>query len=411
VAEGTGWASPSGDSPQAPAPAFPGYAANPTFASAPPPPGANTWAPPPKPGLVPLSPMTLGTILGASFRVLRRNPRPIFLVSLIVNAITALVSVLVSGNAVTSLTTAFTSLANGSSGSTAQLNGLIFADFAEFGSLALVYIGNTFLQGVVSLEVARGTIGEKLPLQSLLRRSRGRLLPLLGWSFAFVLAGFAFAVIVVLLIALVVGLAVASRGNGGAIAGAVLGSIVVALGGVTLAVWIGTKLSLVPSALLIEQLTLGKAIGRSWRLVKGYFWRILGIQLLVAVIISVASSIVETPVGVLGGLFIETTHPTGVSAAAAADAFRQLTYITGVVDAVIRAITTIVASSAAALLYIDLRIRKEGLDLGLIQYMDARQAGVTGAPDPFMVPVASAATPPPPPPMAPSAPPSSQPFA
>jgi hypothetical protein len=353
--------------------------------------------------------MTLGTILGASFRVLRRNPRPIFLVSLIVNAITALVSVLVSGNAVTTLTTAFTNLANGSDASTAQLNGLIFADFAEFGAAALVYVGNTFLQGIVSLEVARGTIGEKLPLRALLRRSRNRLLPLLGWSVAFVLGIFVFAVIVVLLIALVVGLAVASGGGGGAVAGAVLGSIAIALGGVTLGVWIGTKLSLVPSALIIEQLTLGKAIGRSWRLVKGYFWRILGIQLLVAVIVSIASSIVETPVGILGGLFLETTHPTGVSAADARDAIRQLSYITGVVDAVVRAITTIVASSAAALLYIDLRIRKEGLDLGLIQYMDARQAGILGTPDPYLVPVASSATPPPPP--AAPLPPSAQPTA
>jgi len=395
VAEGSGWASPAGDAQPsgpvpfaAPVPVVPGFAPQPP----PPPPAGWTqpgaWAPPPKPGLVPLSPMTLGTILGASFRVLRRNPRPIFLISLIVNGITAVVSVLVSGSAVNSLANAFTTLANGSTASTSQINGLLLADFAEFGAVALVYVGTTFMQGIVALEVARGAIGEKLPLRALLRRARNRLLPLLGWSVLVVVAGFVYAVVIVLLIALAIGLAAAS-GGAGAIAGAVIGTIVLILGGITLAVWIGTKVSLVPSALLIERLTLGKAIARSWRLVKGYFWRTFGIQALVLLIVSIAGSIVETPVELIGSLIVQATHPTGTSAADYKEAFTQLTYITGVVHAVISTVTTIISSSAVALVYLDLRIRKEGLDLALIQYVDARQAGGVAPEDPYGTPVAT----------------------
>ena len=41
-------------------------------------------------------------------------------------------------------------------------------------------------------------------------------------------------------------------------------------------------------------------------------------------------------------------------------------------------------SSATALLYIDLRMRKEGLDLELVRFVEARQAGDTSVPDPYL---------------------------
>ena len=55
------------------------------------------WAPPPKPGLIPLRPIGFGTLLGASFRVLRRNPKATFGSGLIVQAVIMLVTVVVVG--------------------------------------------------------------------------------------------------------------------------------------------------------------------------------------------------------------------------------------------------------------------------------------------------------------------------
>ena len=43
------------------------------------------WTPPPKPGLIPLRPLGFGTLLGASFQVIRRNPRPTLGISLLLN--------------------------------------------------------------------------------------------------------------------------------------------------------------------------------------------------------------------------------------------------------------------------------------------------------------------------------------
>jgi hypothetical protein len=84
VTDSTSWQPPAGTTPPAapspyappsPAPQQPGWA--------PPGPPAG-WTPPPKPGLIPLRPLTFGTLLGASFQVLRRNPRPTFGFSLLV---------------------------------------------------------------------------------------------------------------------------------------------------------------------------------------------------------------------------------------------------------------------------------------------------------------------------------------
>ncbi|MDO9590615.1 MAG: hypothetical protein Q7J04_05675, partial [Microcella sp.] len=50
------------------------------------------WAPPPKPGLIPLRPLEFGTLLGATFQVLRRNPRPTFGAALLLNALVVIIA-------------------------------------------------------------------------------------------------------------------------------------------------------------------------------------------------------------------------------------------------------------------------------------------------------------------------------
>ena len=49
--------------------------------------GQQGWTPPPKPGLIPLHPLSFGTILGSSFRVMRRNPAPTFGLSVLLYGI------------------------------------------------------------------------------------------------------------------------------------------------------------------------------------------------------------------------------------------------------------------------------------------------------------------------------------
>jgi hypothetical protein len=54
-----------------------------------------------------------------------------------------------------------------------------------------------------------------------------------------------------------------------------------------------------------------------------------------------------------------------------------------IVTVLVGAIGAIVQSATIALLYIDLRMRKEGLDLELTRFVEARQSGATGLTDPY----------------------------
>jgi hypothetical protein len=83
-----------------------------------------------------------------------------------------------------------------------------------------------------------------------------------------------------------------------------------------------------------------------------------------------------------GGL----ADPTGVTSSDPA-AYGTTLIITSVaayvVQAVVQSLGMVLESATASLLYVDLRFRKEGLDLELARYVEQRQAGQPVA-DPFL---------------------------
>lgn len=325
---------------------------------------------------MPLRPLGLGDILGASFRVLRRNPRPIVGVSLLIKAIIAIVTISIVGLiTVYGVGTAFSSA---DPGATVDLGSLVQSLTSSLVTFILGLVADALLQGIITLEVARGTVGEKLPLSGLWRRARGRIGALIGWSAAIGVV----SLLAVVLLALVVGVLIATAGTAGLVIG-----ILVALFGilafVAIGLWLSTKLSLVPSALVLERVRLGAAIRRSWSLTRGYFWRTLGIELLVSLIVGAASLIVLVPVGVIVEVVTLTTQTSVQSAASGESTFLTFS-ITTVVSAIVGAITAIVSTSSFALIYIDLRIRKEGLDLDLMRFVEARASGAEAG-DPYLV--------------------------
>ncbi|WP_307842764.1 hypothetical protein [Salinibacterium sp. NK8237] len=338
---------------------------------------APSWTPPPKPGLIPLSPMGLGTILSASLMVLRRNPRPTFglalaIMSIVMVASLALVGIVTFAGVERTLSASDADAAAIEAGAAAGT--ILSALFAVVLSL----IGGALLQGIVSLEVARGAVGERLRLRGLWAAAKGRIWALIGWSGLVTVA-------VVVGISIIAGAAVLLF-MWGETAGIVIGVLVMLvgiLGGVFLAAWLGTFFAFVPSALMIERLPLGQAIRRSWSLVKGSFWRTFGILLLIMVIVNTVSSVVTAPLSFIGGLGVALLNPTGDEDAGAI-AFVALYIVTIIVSVVISAVTIVIQSAAPALLYIDMRMRKEGFDLELSRFVEARNAGDFSVPDPYL---------------------------
>jgi len=163
----------------------------------------------------------------------------------------------------------------------------------------------------------------------------------------------------------------------------VLLGLFLGLGFVALWAWVYTKLSLVPSVLMAERTSIRGAMARSWALTHRSFWKTFGIEILVAVMISVATQVITTPISFIGGMMSSLADPNGQSPATALTSIIGLYVVLMVITVLVSAIGTIVQSATIALLYIDLRMRKEGLDLELARFVEARQSGATGLADPY----------------------------
>jgi hypothetical protein len=331
------------------------------------------WTPPPRPGLIPLRPLGFGTLLWAPFQVLRRNPKATFGSALLVQAVITLVTLVVVGLAtffalsrVANTPLADRAAVEAGSNLTIVLSALV--------PLALSVIASALLQGVIVVEVARATLGEKLRLGALWRSAGSRLWPLVLWTCllsAALIAG----------IAVVAGAVVFFVALGGAwVALGVTCGILGSLSLVALGAWLFTKTSLVPSLIVLERLGIRQSVRRSWSLTQGYFWRTLGVQFLVSTIVNVVAQVVTTPLSLLFGVAVSLVDPN-----ASFDAYIPsvvLYVLILFVALVLGAVAAVVQSSTTALIYIDLRMRKEGLDLELQRFVEA--APGSGAVDPYL---------------------------
>jgi len=339
------------------------------------------WTPPPKPGLIPLRPLGFGTLLGAPFQVLRRNPKATFGSALIVQGATLLITLLVVG------VVSFFALSRVASApvdeqDAVEAGAMLTIVLSALVPVALAIVASALLQGVIVLEVSRATLGEKLRLGALWRQVGRRVWPLVGWTL--LLSG---ALLVGVL--LIGGLVFVCALLGGAwIALAVIVGVFGGLGLVALGAWITTKTAVVPSLIVLERLSIRQSIRRSWSLTGGFFWRTLGVLLLISVIVNVVAQVVTTPLSLLFSVVISLIDPN-----AAFEAYIPagvLYILTLLIALVLGAVTAVVQSAAVALIYIDLRMRKEGLDLELQRFVEA--APGTGATDPYLAHTASART-------------------
>ena len=386
MSDSTSWASPGGYTPEpaggtsatASATSVTGVV-GPASAAYGPGPGAvpltSGWTPPPKPGLIPLRPIEFGTVLGASFQVLRRNPRPTFGAALLLNALVVFLStgistiIVVSGLERASRASAFDT-------NTIFAGTIALALVATLLAVGISIVAQALLQGIIAIEVSRATLGEKLTLRQLFALGRGRWWALIGWT---ALLGLAVIAAFGVLIGLSIGFFVI--GDPAAIAGGVILLIIGSLAIVVVAVWIATMLAFVPAAIVIERLPLGTALRRSWGLVRGAFWRILGTLLLVSVMVNIAAGIVTTPFQLATTIAVPLVNPAG-QIETDLTLFFALNIVVIGITAVVGAIGAVITTSVTSLLYIDRRMRTEGLDLELQRFVELRASGAAGA-DPY----------------------------
>ncbi len=341
-------------------------------------PGPTGWAPPPKPGLIPLRPLGFGTLLGAPFQVLRRNPKATFGSGLIIQLVIGVVTTLFVGAAVVWALARADSVVGSSDADADAVNAgnLAIILLSTVIPLVLSLFASALLQGVLVIEVARATLGEKRSLGELWKAAFKRILPLTGWLLLIGLA-------VVLVIAVIAGIIVLGSFVGGAgLAIAIIVSVILFAAFGVASVWISTKLALVPSVIVLERRGVIASMRRSWSLTNGNFWRTLGVIWLVSAILSAAGQILQVPFSFLIGFAVPLIDPNGSGTGIIALIFFYVLFLAFTM--VISAVTSVVQAALVGVIYIDLRMRKEGLDIELQRFVESRQDGSEVWADPYL---------------------------
>lgn len=403
-----GWSTPTPQAPQAPPPP-PGWSTPP-----PPPPGWSTPAPPaygatpvapgwstppgavgppapyvpgqplpgvagwgavpqaPKPGVIPLRPLGVGEILDGAISYMRRDPKTVLGISAIIAAAIALLQLLLFGSFATLFDRLLTDPAITNPGSGAEPNtGLIAGGIAGLGGVALLVTVVTFLlnvlaTGMLTTAMGRAVLGRPVSTSDVWQRARKRFWPLLGLTLLVGLAVGAVAmggVGIAVLLGVLVGQASAGLG--------ILVGFLVGLAAVLATVWLTIQLLLAPVALILENVGITTSMSRSFRLVKGAWWRTFGIYLLASILGYIVAQVLTLPFSFIGGLL-------GGAQASSTDLANPFTFVTALAGSlgtlVSQTIVIPFTAGIVALLYIDRRIRREALDIEL-----ARAAGVPGA--------------------------------
>lgn len=326
-----------------------------------PPPG---WTPPPKPGVVPLRPLGLGDLLDGAVQTMRQNPRVMLGLSAAVMAVAAVLSTLFI---IVGLPRMTAGLENADAQMQAdEVAAVLGGGIVSFLLPAVVQtLATIVLTGILIVAVSQAVLGRRPSVGEVWRRARPRVLALIGLSLLSALI-----VVVVVGVLLIPGilLLVGSSEVGGGVALA-LGVVA----GVVVAVLVYVRLAFAAPALLLEQLGVVAALRRSWRLVAGSWWRSFGILLLGAIIAGAINGLVQLPFSVIGslvGAFVGD-DPSGGEVTTGL----QLSLVISNVGSVLASTVTAPFTAAlTALLYIDLRIRREGLDVAL-----ARAAATQGS--------------------------------
>ncbi len=345
------------------------------------------WTPAPRPGIVPLHPYGFGTTLGRSFTALRHNPAVLLGFALAVQAAAYVLLVVVVG------AVAFASF---SRLDTVRFGSDAFADVLA-GSIALTAIATFVLglaagalgvivQAVVVTEVSWAVVAERRSLGELWRQVRPSAWRLLGYAFLLAAAAVV-AIVVVAAVLFGLGTLVLPL--------AIVSGILTVLAAVPLTLWLNTKLLLVPAVIILEGSGIRAAIARSWRLTRGRFWPTLGVIVTISFAFGLLAQVVGVPLQLVALATDTVTNPTGDAEAGSIVAVLVGGVLTQVVTLLIQCVALIVQSTATALVYVDCRMRAEGLDLDLAVYVERRDAGLPDLADPYRVHVGRARPAPP----------------
>lgn len=311
-----------------------------------------------QPGIIPLRPLSLSDIFNASFRALREVPSIMFGLILGIWAVFSVISGIINVLAFPDINAALHALQDENANPTQMMDaalGVIEGSFITSIPTAIIQIavvGVTLGIGVAA--VAPLVLGRRPSVSDTWDVVKPQLLKLIGFSFlleliAIAIAALAFSPLVLIVLgAMNENLLIAGLG--------VLLILATGVAGLILYAFIFIRIVFAIPAMVMEEISIGKALKRSWDLTKGSFWRIFGIivltYLILGAIMTGLSFIVQLFVSIAMAMTPDWSMIVGIGTALSS-------LITGIYVPFIAGVQSI--------LYIDLRMRREGLALSLLR--------------------------------------------
>ncbi|MCP9945648.1 hypothetical protein LUX12_13950 [Streptomyces somaliensis] len=319
------------------------------------------WArpPAPKPGVIPLRPLGAGEILDGAVATLRTHWRTVLGITLTVSVVVQLAEVLLH-RYVLPRQPAIDPDASPSEALEQVGESLRASMIATVPSSLLAMTAMFVTTALLTFVVSRSVLGRPVTLEEVWRDARPRLVPLLGLT--------------LLLPLMVTGIVLAGVVPGwvvGSEAGVVL-MVVGVLAALLVVCWLTVRFSLSYSVVMLERQGVVASLRRSARLVRGSWWRVFGILILTVLLTFLVMMIVVIPFTLLAF----AVGGEGMGGLLAGEAPRYdwtFLIVTGIGAVIGSAIVYPISAGVPVLLYVDLRIRREALDLEL-----ARAAGVPG---------------------------------
>jgi ethanolamine utilization microcompartment shell protein EutS len=314
-----------------------------------------TQAPAPKPGVLPLRPVGFSEILDGAIATLRLHWRKVIgftvAIGLVTEAVTAVLEHQFSD------TSSLDDLQDNPDPTATDIVHAMGGSMAATGlTLLITMFASVIATALIATVVSRAVLGRQVTAAELRRDARERLPHLLG-----------LAVLMPLITCLTVGVGalpgILISVAGAKEAGAALG-ILGGFAGALVMIWLYIQLSLTAPALMLEKQGVVASMKRSWKLVTGAWWRVLGIQLLALILVTIVTSIIALPFLLVG----DAVAGDGSSGFFSTGATSSWTYlvILGVGGTIGTAVTLPITAGCTTLLYLDQRIRRESLDIELI---------------------------------------------
>ncbi|MFE2536800.1 hypothetical protein [Streptomyces sp. NPDC059371] len=342
-------------------------------------PGGWGWMPPPppKPGVIPLAPLGVDHILGGAFGTMRRYAKPLF-------GLTFVGVVVLAGLTLGLEYAAYLSTKSRLDRMLAAPRSIEWTDLRTvliaFGTVWVVgmvvsLVASSFIQASSAATLHDAVLGRRAHVGTVWKRAWSRTPSVLGVT---LLLGLTVAIPMIVLIVLFALMAAASN-DPFASFGLFLLLLLVA---VPLMVWLFVRFSFAPAAAVLEGASPVTAMRRSARLVRGAWWRTFGILLLGGLITFIVSLVINVPFQ----FAMPAPQPYDLSSAQEPASVTELyarilpdmgrsLVLSTIAGIFVQLFSLVFMPLVSSLLYIDQRIRREGLADVLV-----RAAAVTEAP-------------------------------